>query len=229
MNEDLAETIRSLESVLLPFCIKPTEAIDVDVQWVEIQTDSIKHFLNALYALPVPFMASTAAAAKKFSSGRSAEFVTGRACAYLALARLGKLENIDDLSGSPMWPEGIAGSITHSKGRVIACAGYRHHIGIDCEGLVAPRIANKLIHQVARAEEIALFLKFNLELKYVFNIIFCCKEACFKALAQGTVTATFLEVSLIAARDNFVLAEFGGTVSSVRWWIADEECYAACW
>ncbi|MBS2963694.1 4'-phosphopantetheinyl transferase superfamily protein [Actinocrinis puniceicyclus] len=51
---------------------------------------------------------------------RRAEFVTARACARLALARLGVPPGpiLSGGRGEPLWPRGIIGSITH-------CAGYR--------------------------------------------------------------------------------------------------------
>ena len=51
---------------------------------------------------------------------RRREFATGRACARAALARLGEppVAILRGDRGSPAWPPGIVGSITH-------CAGYR--------------------------------------------------------------------------------------------------------
>jgi 4'-phosphopantetheinyl transferase EntD len=51
---------------------------------------------------------------------RRREFTTGRACARAALARLGQppVAILPGERGSPGWPPGIVGSITH-------CAGYR--------------------------------------------------------------------------------------------------------
>jgi len=51
---------------------------------------------------------------------RRREFATGRACARAALAKLGVPPTpiLPGLRGSPQWPAGVVGSITH-------CAGYR--------------------------------------------------------------------------------------------------------
>jgi 4'-phosphopantetheinyl transferase EntD len=69
---------------------------------------------------------------------RRREFTTGRACARAALARLGvpSAPILPGLRGSPRWPAGVVGSITH-------CAGYRASavgrtsevitIGVDAE------------------------------------------------------------------------------------------------
>jgi 4'-phosphopantetheinyl transferase EntD len=54
------------------------------------------------------------------SEGRRREFATARACARMAMTRLGLPEAavLPGLRGAPQWPEGVTGSITH-------CAGYR--------------------------------------------------------------------------------------------------------
>jgi 4'-phosphopantetheinyl transferase EntD len=51
---------------------------------------------------------------------RRREFATARACARAALAQLGEppVPILRGASGAPLWPAGVAGSITH-------CAGYR--------------------------------------------------------------------------------------------------------
>lgn len=67
---------------------------------------------------------------------RQAEFVGGRWCAHEAMRQLGK--DIADLPagplGSPLWPDGITGSITHESGvcAAVAMPGYGFKgIGID--------------------------------------------------------------------------------------------------
>jgi 4'-phosphopantetheinyl transferase EntD len=54
------------------------------------------------------------------SGSRQREFATARACARVAMSRLGLPEAavLPGLWGAPQWPEGVIGSITH-------CAGYR--------------------------------------------------------------------------------------------------------
>lgn len=51
---------------------------------------------------------------------RRREFITARACARAALAKLGlpPVPIVPGLRGAPQWPPGVVGSITH-------CAGYR--------------------------------------------------------------------------------------------------------
>lgn len=69
---------------------------------------------------------------------RQREFATGRRCARWALARLG-VDNASIPVGTdrePVWPKGVVGSITHSRGFCAAAVTQAPHImgiGIDAE------------------------------------------------------------------------------------------------
>jgi len=69
---------------------------------------------------PAPLYPEEEAAICRAVAARRGEFATGRACARAALARLGlpPAAIIPGERGAPVWPAGVAGSITH-------CAGYR--------------------------------------------------------------------------------------------------------
>lgn len=69
---------------------------------------------------------------------RRREFATARECARTALAELGvpPVPILRGEHGSPMWPEGIVGSITHCAGYRAAAVAYATEIttiGIDAE------------------------------------------------------------------------------------------------
>jgi 4'-phosphopantetheinyl transferase EntD len=69
---------------------------------------------------------------------RRREFVTGRACARQALARLGLRPSSvpSGRRGEPVWPQGVVGSITHCRGYVACAVASREilgAIGIDAE------------------------------------------------------------------------------------------------
>ncbi len=69
---------------------------------------------------------------------RRSEFTTVRACARVALARLGiaAVPILPGLRGAPTWPEGVVGSMTHCAGYRAAAVAWRRHvasIGIDAE------------------------------------------------------------------------------------------------
>jgi enterobactin synthetase component D / holo-[acyl-carrier protein] synthase len=69
---------------------------------------------------------------------RRREFVTGRACARQALARLGfhPCSVPGGPGGAPVWPQGVVGSITHCRGYVACAVASREMlgaVGIDAE------------------------------------------------------------------------------------------------
>lgn len=87
---------------------------------------------------------------------RRREFVTGRACARRALARLGLPATAipSGARGEPLWPAGVVGSITHCE-RYRACALARAQearaLGIDAE-VHAPLPAG-ILAVIASADE----------------------------------------------------------------------------
>ncbi len=78
------------------------------------------------------------ALAARMGAKRRPEFVTARACARAALARLGHppVAIPRGARGSPVWPAGVVGSITHCRGyraAVVARAADLVTIGVDAE------------------------------------------------------------------------------------------------
>ncbi|GGO83333.1 hypothetical protein GCM10011348_26850 [Marinobacterium nitratireducens] len=69
---------------------------------------------------------------------RRREFATGRHCARLAMSRLivERHPILKDPSGAPLWPEGMVGSISHTRGLVVAVVAERckmRAVGVDVE------------------------------------------------------------------------------------------------
>lgn len=106
--------------------------------------------LETLYPAPVrvvmrrmpeaelPVAAEEQAAILRAGPKRRRDFSAGRACAHDALVALGSparaLPRNDD--GSVAWPEGVAGSITHSRRWCAAVVGWRRDVlglGLDIE------------------------------------------------------------------------------------------------
>jgi 4'-phosphopantetheinyl transferase EntD len=118
-------------------------------------------------------------------SARRREFALGRFCARAALMRMGIGEAIiaRGPDGAPVWPPGVAGSITHTTGYAAAIVGSRSDflgIGVDAEriGGVTEHLYPKLFGPRERA------LLANLEKEersLVSTILFSAKEAYFKA------------------------------------------------
>jgi enterobactin synthetase component D / holo-[acyl-carrier protein] synthase len=87
---------------------------------------------------------------------RRREFVTARACAREALARLGLPPQPlpSGSRGEPIWPDGVVGSITHCAGYracAVAAASELTTIGIDAE--VAAPLPAGLVGDIALPEE----------------------------------------------------------------------------
>jgi 4'-phosphopantetheinyl transferase EntD len=69
---------------------------------------------------------------------RRAEFGTARVCARRALAQLGypPLPLVPNKDRSPVWPEGVVGSITHTRGYcavIVAPSSAYTSLGVDAE------------------------------------------------------------------------------------------------
>jgi 4'-phosphopantetheinyl transferase EntD len=95
-------------------------------------------------SIQVPLYAEESVAIGRAVDKRRREFVTGRACARQALARLGvrpcSVPNGE--RGEPVWPHGVVGSITHCRGYVACAVASREilgAIGIDAEPHAALR------------------------------------------------------------------------------------------
>ncbi len=109
--------------------------------------------------LPAELSAAEQAAVGHAVEARRREFATGRACARLALRRLG-LDPVAIPSGErgePVWPAGVIGSITHCRGYracAVALVGEVLALGVDAE-VHAPLPAG-VLEQVAFGRERAM-------------------------------------------------------------------------
>ncbi len=117
---------------------------------------------------------------------RKIEYSAGRKCALEAI----KLIDPSCLvvpgmheDGSPQWPEGFTGSITHSRGIVLAIVGKTSDfdsVGVDIEKIILTERASRLISRIAIETEYRTFN--NISQSVLFSIVFSGKEALFKAL-----------------------------------------------
>ena len=121
----------------------------------------------------------------KASAKRQREFATGRALAREGLRELG-IEGFDLVNGpdrAPIWPEGVAGSISHCDTRAFVALGRRHEIGtvgIDVEHRAA--LKRELWRMTMLAEEIAwLDARPEAERGRLALALFSVKEALYKA------------------------------------------------
>ncbi len=126
---------------------------------------------------------------------RRREFATGRLLARKALAQLG-VEGFPLLRGedrSPIWPDGVVGSITHCKGYcgvAVARTKAVASLGVDVE--VLEPLDPELLRVVCTDGEIARLNRGSgLQPGILAKIIFSAKESVFKCV--HTITRTFLD------------------------------------
>jgi len=117
---------------------------------------------------------------------RRREFATGRVCARRALARLGVAASSlpSGGRGQPLWPPGIAGSITHCdgyRGCAVARTADLAAVGIDAEPH-AP-LPGGLLADVALPHESAAIGRLSQASPGIHwdRLLFSAKEAVFKA------------------------------------------------
>lgn len=107
---------------------------------------------------PDPLHPSEADVVARAVPVRVKEFTLGRTCARRALARFGHAEAPipRGTHGAPIWPDGMAGSITHTRAFFAAAVASRaqyRSLGIDAEeiGRVAPELWPTLFQPDERA------------------------------------------------------------------------------
>jgi 4'-phosphopantetheinyl transferase EntD len=114
---------------------------------------------------------------------RRREFVTGRACARMALMRLGiaPVAIPSGERGEPIWPSGVVGSITHCRG-YSACAAAKAGdvlaIGVDAE--VHAPLPEGVLEHVAFGRELTMIANGAAGV-CLDTLLFSAKEAVYKA------------------------------------------------
>ena len=170
---------------------------------------------------------------------RRSEFVTARHCARVALEKLGvpPAPILKGDKGEPQWPDGVVGSLTHTRGyrgAVVGRSAVVRSVGIDAEphDVLPDGVLNAISLPAERHEIGALPTGLHWD-----RILFCAKEATYKAWFPLTsrwlgfedahitfqvdatgVTGSFVSRILIdpAARSGPPLTELVG-----RWSVAD--------
>ncbi len=128
---------------------------------------------------------------------RRAEFLAGRVCAAAALRQMGQPEAVPRQGRAPVWPLGVAGSITHSKDRAVAAvSGHYRFVGLDCEAYVSDERAMQLSASIFTEAESRLRPD-ALNYGRFFTLVFSAKESLYKAFSPRlTRIPDFHEVTL---------------------------------
>jgi 4'-phosphopantetheinyl transferase EntD len=143
---------------------------------------------------------------------RRHDFALGRACARAALGPLGQGEAViakgDD--GAPLWPPGIAGSITHTEGYAAALVGRDFAgIGIDAEriGGVGRDLWPRLFSSAEQNRLLA-----HPEPLLAATLLFSAKEASYKAWACKAALA-FREIEISLENEGFTAVRGGARLA----------------
>ncbi|MEH0886138.1 enterobactin synthase subunit EntD [Enterobacter sp. UNJFSC 003] len=126
----------------------------------------------------LPHYAQLADAGRK----RKADHLAGRIAASHAL-RDHTVPGIGP-SGEPLWPEGIAGSITHGGTQAMAVVTHEQHalIGIDCEAILPDREAREIKDGIVDTLEEIVLSRSGKPFALALTLVFSAKESLFKAL-----------------------------------------------
>lgn len=161
---------------------------------------------------PVLLPAPEEALVEKAAPKRRREFALGRACARGALEKLGYGGAVigRGANGAPLWPQGITGSITHTRDYAAAVAGEARRfsgIGVDAErvGGVTQDLWPRLFDDAERDHLMGLDEAKRL---VIATLIFSAKEASYKAWG-GRGPLAFREIRVTPGNDRFTAVRAG--------------------
>nr|WP_244264020.1 4'-phosphopantetheinyl transferase superfamily protein [Corynebacterium ciconiae] len=117
---------------------------------------------------------------------RQSEFGDARWCAHEALKKLGRDSGEPILRGErgvPLWPEAVAGSMTHTDGLRAAVVAPRREVqslGLDAEP--AASLPRGVLSSIARPSELPQLDELESQgIPCADRLLFCAKEATYKA------------------------------------------------
>ena len=118
---------------------------------------------------------------------RQAEFLAGRLLARVALELLGQPASTIAIGRhrSPVWPSGLAGSISHSEGRCISVLVLDENarVGVDIEEIASGGSLEAILERTLETTERDLITDQNeFDVDVLASLIFSAKETLFKAL-----------------------------------------------
>jgi 4'-phosphopantetheinyl transferase EntD len=147
---------------------------------------------------------------------RRRDFALGRFCAHAALVQMGR--DIPAIlmaaSGTPAWPDGVVGSITHTRGYAAALVAPQDRfraIGIDAERIGG--VTEALMPRLFEATEREWLMALDAENRAVaLTIFFSAKEAFYKAFSSEMANLPFRDMHVEMQGDGFTVRHGGRTV-----------------
>ncbi len=148
---------------------------------------------------------------------RRSEFLAGRLCAQLALEGAGGSGKVGRCGRRPVWPEGVSGSISHSKEMALAVAvSGRRGIGVDILHWLSSDVAAEIESIVLTEADQALKPAGWRQADFV-SVMFSAKESLYKALdLDGGDIPEFSEAELAAPLEGRVPLTFRGRTFAVE-------------
>jgi 4'-phosphopantetheinyl transferase EntD len=162
---------------------------------------------------------------------RRRDFALGRACARAALAALGQEDAAIGRSenGVPLWPAGVLGSITHTKGyaaALVAGAGHVRGLGIDAERVGG--VTRDLWPRLFDVAECDYLSETDVRQQQVFaTLFFSAKEAVYKA--SGTQSGLPFRAIHITPEERGFTATWSGKLLRGRYVLRDDLIVTAVW
>ncbi len=160
---------------------------------------------------------------------RRREYLGGRLAAAHVLRRLTAPETLGRQGRAPVWPPGIAGSISHDDRRAVAVASRAfRQLGVDCERPIpeteAPGLAREILAPGDGAAQPA-----GMAFGRFLTVVFSAKEAFYKTIAaEAGRMLDFHEVTLADwAPDRLHLA-WDGRGETVFWHLGPQGCTTLC-
>ena len=161
---------------------------------------------------------------RKAAAKRRREFLAGRLCAGLALRAAGRPPNLPRRGRAPLWPAGIAGSISHNDSRAVAVVSTRHAgLGVDLEEIMPETQARALQGRLLAPGEAGIAP--DLPLEHLVTLAFSAKEALYKALSHRlTRIPDFHEARLVGIGPEQAEMAFDGAHYRLHYRFGEGDC-----
>jgi len=174
---------------------------------------------------------------------RSADHAAGRLAAAEALQQAGCLDAVGRRdNGCPIWPDGIVGSISHTRNFAWAAIGSSsafRSIGIDTEPMCEPETIENLRDQIGGGTEWRLARNAGLDEAQAFTVLFSAKESLYKCVYPlCRVFFDFGDVCLVEigkekltlrVNDDCPNRLMRGVEVDVAYSVTETDVFTACW
>ena len=135
---------------------------------------------------------------------RQAEYLAGRVVAKSAMSGLGLIYQDIPIGDdrSPVWPNGVLGSITHTGSRALCCvslASDTSYLGIDIENKMSLQTCGQVEKMLLTKNEKLIILNTFNDIESILTLVFSAKESLFKALYPIVkIYFDFLDVEIVS-------------------------------